>query len=380
MEAVAVATNKRGRPRLVMRHVTRQLAGTVVFGIIGMALFLTTAQFVIAAPQDLGRGMPLTTSLLVHAWQIPINGVNGAWLAMLAAQLLVLGSMARQREYMALLAGGVSIYQLCAPVLFVATVVALGVFATQEGLAPLGYEHMHVTKDRYRAESSQTGETVLKEVTYFDAGNRTVLFGTLDLANRQGTHVQMHRVEGAVIVEAVKAERAVWDRRHGSWLLYDVRIRHFNQDQVLLSEERFPVMDSEFRAPPQELRVEKLLASGKYELSYFSIANLQRRIRALDRSGQTSARLLTAYYRKWASPAAVVVVAIIAMPGSLSLQRAGIGRGVAAVVLLCCAYGAFNEICMVMGNAEKLPPMAAAWIPHVVGAAVGLTLLGRAQT
>lgn len=371
---------KRGRPRLLVRHVTSQLAWAAVIGSVGISVFLTVVQFAFTAPQEMSRGMPLTASVIVHLWQLPITGRPGVWIAMMAAQLLILGSMTRRREYMAMLASGISVYQLTVPVMFVASVMSLASFALQEGLAPLGHERIEVIKDLYRTTPTLETSGRLRDVTYFASRRRTFIFDAVDLNDGLASGIEMHRVEGGVIVEALTARTGSWDASAGTWMLKDVLLRRFTTSQIMLSEEPIPVLDSDLRASPQQLRFEKLLASGKYRVDYLSIADLQRRIRALQYSGQASSELLTMYHTKWAASVSCIVIALICMPSALSLDRSGIGAGVSLCVVVCTGYGALVRICIVLGDAQKLSPITAAWLPHLLAAAIGLFLFRRVQT
>ena len=56
-------------------------------------------------------GAPMNLVALYYAYYLPRVFVEVSWMGMLIATLLVLGGIARNNEFTAMLAGGVSIYR-----------------------------------------------------------------------------------------------------------------------------------------------------------------------------------------------------------------------------------------------------------------------------
>lgn len=367
-------------PRRLLRYVTGELALTVSFGLVAMVLFFTAANLIGNLSSRLRDGIPFSVILELELLQMPAAVVQVAWVAMLGGLLLVLGQMARHREYIAMLAGGVSLYQLSLPVLFVATLMSLGVFAVQEGLMPGARDLAATLRGIYARGGEADFRTTIPDITYTGLDHRTYLLRQLVFDRAEVIGVQMDRVEDNRIVESIYAEYGTWDARARRWIWHGGVRRTFDADQHITSEDPIDGYVSQLRASPEELRIEKRLSLNKYNLAYLSIAQLRRRIRTLASSGETPAKLWVTYYGKWAEPFATLVVALISLSWAVSVERHGMIRGVSICVAACVGFFVLREVGLTLGRGGALPPVLAAWGPYLLAGGCGVYWLRRAPT
>lgn len=370
----------RGVPRLLLRYVTVQVAGAAVVGLVAIALFVFTADLIGNLAGELRDGVPLSVVLRLQLLRVPDILVQVSWVAMLAALLLVLGQMTRRREYVAMLAGGVSMFQISMPVLFVASLLTVSIFAVQESMVPAARESMATLRGIYAREGEADLRRMVTNISYFAADRRTYVIEELDVVIGTARGIQMHRTEGGHIVESLHAATGRWDTGRRRWVWNDTVFRTFDPAHGVTGVEELPEVVSRLRASPTDLRIEKRLAMNKYNLAYLSIAQLRRRIRTLARSAQVPTGLHVVYYAKWTEPLSTLVVTMLAIPWALSVERQGVRRGAAIAVAACVGFFALRQVGLSLGRGGILPPVAAAWGPLIAAGALGTYWLYRTPT
>jgi lipopolysaccharide export LptBFGC system permease protein LptF len=100
----------------------------------------------------------------------------------------------------------------------------------------------------------------------------------------------------------------------------------------------------------------------------------------LQQSGFDVVRLKVQLYKKLAYPAIVFVMAILAVPFSMSAGRKSALTGVATAVAIAVIYWMTNGFFEALGNVNQLPAALAAWGPAMLFGLAGGYLILRVQT
>ena len=107
---------------------------------------------------------------------------------------------------------------------------------------------------------------------------------------------------------------------------------------------------------------------------------LRRYIHDLQQSGFDVVRLRVQLQKKFAFPIITLIMAILAVPFSLSAGRRGTIAGVAVAVGVAVVYWTVSGLFEAMGNISQLPPVLAAWSPDVIFALAGGYLILKVPT
>lgn len=380
MATITFRDERRALPRLLLRRLTEQLGASALFGLLAIGVFVSAADLMGNLSGELRDGIPFTVVLRLQILKAPGFLVQGAWAAMLASMLLVLGQMARRREYVAMLASGVSIFQISIPVLGVACVVSLLVFGIQEGIVPSARDAMAALRGAHDRDTTADLRGIITDVSYRAPGQRFYVLKELDVAEGAAQGVVMDRIINNRIVEKLEASAGFWDKHNGRWIWLNAVVRAFDADQRVTAHLFFRRRASELHASPKMLRIEKRLALDRYDLAYLSIAQLRERIATMPAASGAPVRLAVVYHAKWSEPFTILVVALLAIPGALSIERRGPVRGVVLCVAACAAFFAMRQVGLALGRGGALPPALAAWGAHLIAAGVGVIWLRRAPT
>jgi lipopolysaccharide export LptBFGC system permease protein LptF len=107
---------------------------------------------------------------------------------------------------------------------------------------------------------------------------------------------------------------------------------------------------------------------------------LQRYARRLKKSGYPTASLETALQSKLARPLLIPVMALLALPFAFRIGKRGTLAGIGVGLVLGMIFLVANALFGKLGDVGALPPLLAAWSPHVLFSTAAAFLLVRLRT
>jgi lipopolysaccharide export system permease protein len=282
--------------------------------------------------------------------------------AVLAGGLIGLGLLARQNEFVALRACGVSIWQIAAPLLAVALLISLGVFVWNETVVPYSAQRWHTIKNlEIRKRGAATVFT----------GREVWFHGRAGFYNIDRVNLHRQALYGLTVYQLradfrpariIEADSAYWNGQR--WQLLGGRTREFGRDGPR-DRPRLP----EGFSLPETFDDFRAVSVEPEELSY---AMLRRQIKDLRRKGVDTSESWVDLHLKLALPVASLMMMLVAVPLAAAGSRVtsvAAGMGVGFVV----GFGYFVVIAFAraLGQSGALPPAVAAWAANVLFALLG---------
>ena len=167
------------------------------------------------------------------------------------------------------------------------------------------------------------------------------------------------------------AQHAHWEDGLQKWIFEQGWMRQFN-GSAIIEYKPFEVQTTTLAAElPSYFKKE---VRQSQEMDYEELLHY---IRDLQQSGFDVVRFRVQLYKKLAYPLITLVMAILAIPFSVSRQRRGGAlAGVATAIGIAILYWVSAGLFEAMGNANQLPALLAAWAPNLIfGAAAGYMVL-----
>jgi len=324
---------------------------------------------------------PLVTvgDYLIHL--IPYILYNVTPLCALVAVLVTFGSLTRTSEITAMKATGVSLYRIVTPVLITTLLIAGGLFAFDELYLPAANRRQEalrsVIKDKpartfLRPDrqwiSGQTGASGdpsrIFYYQYFDASKNA--FANLTVFEFDPENFALRR--------RIFATSAHWNDRVNQWVFENGWERTFAGDTIASFQPFTLTTFPEIREqPPYFVKEDR----PSQEMSYGELSSY---IADLKQSGFDTKRLSVQLNRKLAYPLITLVMAMLAIPFSLSMGKRGSLAGIATAIGLAIAYWVIDGLFQAMGNVATLPAFMAAWTPDLLFGIAGTYLLLRTPT
>jgi LPS export ABC transporter permease LptG len=313
---------------------------------------------------------------------IPFILYNVTPLCALVAVLITFGALSRSSEITAMKATGISLYRLVTPVLLVAAVLSLALFTFDESYLPNANRRQEALLSSIKGKPAQTflrpdrkwmsgqasGSGEPTRIFYYQAfdPDRNMFANITVFEFQPGTFTLSRRIY---------AESARWDPAAHQWEFENGWDRAFaNGDSVTNYQTFKEASFGEIHEAPAYFKKEE---RPSQEMSYSELASY---IHDLQQSGFDTTPLRVQLNRKLAYPLLTLVMAILAIPFSLSAGKRGSLAGIGAALALAIAYWVLAGISENLGDVNSLPAVLAAWSPDLLFAMAGSYLLLRTPT
>ncbi len=302
-------------------------------------------------------------------------------LCSLLSVLMTFGSLNRTSELTAMKATGISLYRVVTPILILAALLSVALFAFDESYLPGANRRQEALRAEIKGKpaqtflrpdrkwiSGQTGRTgEPNRIFYyqlFDTDRDVFANLTVFEFNPQTFHLERR----------IFASSAHWDASVSRWIFVNGWQRTFAGETVATYQPYTVATFPEIREQPSYFKKED---KPSQEMSY---GELDRYIADLQQSGFDTVRLRVQMERKLADPAITLVMAILAVPFAVSMGRRGGLTGIATAIGVAIAYWVVLGLFSSMGDINTLPPMLAAWAPDLLFGIAGTYLLLRTPT
>jgi LPS export ABC transporter permease LptG/LPS export ABC transporter permease LptF len=296
-------------------------------------------------------------------------------LSMLLAVLVTFGLLQRSNEITAIKATGISLYRIVVPVLVAASVVAGGLFLSDQIYLPYTNKRQDALRNRIKGKPAQTYLRPDRK-WIFGLHSDIYYYQFFDPDRDVFGGVSVYRFDPHTfqIVDRVSADRAHWSDLMGRWVYEQGWERDFN-GPAIQNYRKFDVATfPELTEAPAYFKKEVKQSS---EMSY---EELRSYIHDLEQSGFDVVRLRVQLQKKIAYPLITLVMAILAVPFALSAGKRGAIAGVATAIGIGVVYWTISGLFEAMGNLSQLPPAVAAWSPDLVFGFIGGYLILRMPT
>jgi len=357
-----VSGARRLLPPIISRHLVREFARAFALALATFIAIFIIVEFFDRVDTFLKNRASAGAIARYFLYKLPLVVTQVTPVAVLAGGLVGLGLLARQNEFVALRACGVSIWQVVAPLVVVAAGISVLVLVWNETVVPYSARQSHLVENL---------EIRKKGVARIFAGKEVWFHGGAGFYNIDRVSPRRRALYGLTVYQltpdfrpwrTIEAESANWDG--SQWQLVGVRTREFGPDglrEVLRLPDGFTL--------PESLEDFRTVSVEAEELSY---GTLRRQIEDLQRKGVDTSESWVDLHLKLALPAASLMMILIAAPMAAAGARVGSIAGSMAVGFVI-GFGYFVVVAFAraLGQAGMLPPAIAAWAGNAVFALVG---------
>ena len=301
-------------------------------------------------------------------------------LSVLIAVLVTIGTLNRSSELTAMKATGISLYRAVAPIFMIAAVLSVVMFAFDQFYLPNANRKQEALRSEIKDKPPRTFLRPDREWVFGktkpNEGSRIFYYEYFDSANNRFANLTVLEFQpnSFVLAGRIFASDVVWDPQQRQWTFEDGWERTFQGGTITsyrkFTHEVFPNITEQ----PGYFKKEDLQSS---EMTFSELA---RYVHDLSQSGFDTLPLRVQLNKKIAYPLVTLVMAILAVPFSLSTGRRGSLTGVAVAIVVAIAYWMAAGLFEAMGNVNTLPAVLAAWSPDLMFGLVGGYLLLRTRT
>jgi LPS export ABC transporter permease LptG/LPS export ABC transporter permease LptF len=371
----------RGRfPLILDEYVLREFLLTFAMVLVTFVMLMLVFTFFELLSDIIRNRTPLVTvgAYLINLTPSMIYLITP--LSVLIGVLVVFGVMNRNSELTAMKATGISLYRITVPVLVIAAMLSVALFAFDELYLPQANRRQEALRNVIKGKPAATVEhpgrnwmfgeqhpgkpSVIFYYQYFDPEINT--FGNITVFEFDpGTFTLTRRIF---------ATAAEWQPNLNAWVFEDGWERTFQGPEVsgyrAFSVSTYPEVTEAPSYFTREVRPSSEMSFGE----------LARYIHSLRQSGFNTVPLRVQLNHKLAYPLITLVMGVLAIPFALSMGRRGSLSGIAVAIGVAVAYYVVSGFFENMGNVSWLPTFLAAWSPDLLFGLAGAWLLLRTQT
>lgn len=286
---------------------------------------------------------------------VPVSGF--------VAIFFVLGRMVRRNEFVAMKAGGVSVYRILTPVIIITLIICVVFAFFYDRIASPAFHEATVLQKKARRQYEGKHLFTGKE-------NRIFYVHQINLIKKEIRKLTIWELdEDEQLKRIIFAKEATWTPTH--WELTDGHIRFFD-NETEIDYETFETKSIERYEDP-----ERFIGSNK-EPSAMTIEELKDQIAYKQAAGQISRIEQVRLHHKRAYPYAAVVVVLLGAPIAIRFGKAGFFAGLVIAFFLVFIYWALS-FATLEGLSEngKLHPFLACWGTNAIYGVVGCILMWR---
>ncbi|MBX9877442.1 MAG: LptF/LptG family permease [Candidatus Obscuribacterales bacterium] len=314
-------------------------------------------------------GVPITMAFEILGLHMPAVIVMTIPIGVLLGTLLVFNRLSGDSEIIALRTSGVSFYRIMvAPLLFglitsaasffISELVVPAANQTSKKLEFLALYKSELPKGQANFTYMERGKDLnLDRVFYVGYSNGKEIYNVIVLDFTRDKLVQI-----------IAASSGLWN--NGEWLLNKGRTYVLGGTSDITRIMRFDQLTL-----PGVQNVQKAMDTGKVAPKDMNLWELGRYIDMLKQSNAVSNDILVHYYQKFSNPLACLIVALAGAPLGLLARRSRNNIGFIYSAAIVFIYYVLQSTSGAMGEAGRIDPLLAAWLPNIVIGTLGAVIL-----
>lgn len=352
------------------RYVFSEFARIFATTALGFPLLLILFDLTDNLDTYLGRKLGFGQIALSYAYWLPDSIFLILPAAVLFATVFAIGSLTRHSEITAAKASGISFYRVILPIVWgAAGATMIGLLLGE--IAPSANRKRQDVLEAYKFSSAS------ERYNFAYAGDegRVYKIGALRVPERSIEQIEIERRGRGPAYPSfiIAGERASYRPKTG-WLV-GRGVMHLIPDTVGNLTFSFDSMRARYLTQkPAELTT---LPRAPAEMRF---AELGRFIEAMERSGADVNKLRVERMLKIAVPVTCLIILLFGAPLATSTQRGGAAYGIGLSLATTVVFLMLIQLTRAVGGKGLMPPELAAWMPSIVFAAIGGTLLSRVRT
>src|SRR5207247_78223 len=271
----AMSTARRLLLPVVGRHLVREFLAAFALSLAAFVVIYITAEFFDRLDGFLRHDVASGTIVRYFVFKLPLVVTQVTPFAVLVGALVGLGLLARQNEFVALRACGVSVWQITTPLLVLAALISAGAFAWNEAVVPYSAHRWHEIENLEIKGRGPASVFAGREVWFH---GRAGFYNIDRVSPRKKTlwGLAVYQLDGDFrLARLIEADSATWDGAR--WQLVGARTLDFAAAGV-----------REQRAAPRGFTIPETLEDFRavsVEPEELSYGMLRRQIKDLRRKG-----------------------------------------------------------------------------------------------
>lgn len=354
--------------RILEKYVTISYVGAFILCTI-LLIVLGVIGDVLGFLDDIVKNsIPISSILSFYLNLAPFAFVNMVPFAALLSSVYIFNNLSKNHEVTAVIASGISLWNLLKPILLVTGIFCLITFIVNDKIVPSSMEKANRIRNEELEQAIKSGKKirVVKDAALYGEGGQIIYTKSFDPEEGVLSNVIILKQDkNRSITEKVSAREVKWE--NGKWKATDVIIFKtdkkgaFGRDPEMYQSKVLNIKEK----PEDFLKTQ----SDPRFMSYSQLRDYIKIIKV--GSPMTLRRLLVDLNFKLAFPFTALITVLIGVPFCIETGRASALIGMVRGILAGVIYIPVMAISLALGKGGTLPPVVAAWLTNVVFIIIG---------
>jgi len=356
--------------KLLDRYIANEFWQPLLFGIgIVTGVWFGADQLKTIFNLIMRSGVPWNMAFMILGLHLPEIIVLTIPIGVLLGTLLVFNRLSGDSELIALRTSGISFYRIMVAPLLFGIMTSLVSFAINETIVPVAnrtskkLEFLALYKSELPSGSTnftymeRDRNMALSRIFYVGYYDKNALSNVIILDFTRDKLIQIISAAGGLF-------------NHGEWQLQKGRTYVLSNESDITRILQFQKL-----VIPGVKNAQAALEAGKVVPKDMNMLELWHYINVLKQANALDRALLVRFYQKFSQPLACLIVALAGAPLGLLARRSRSTIGFIYSAAIVFLYYVLQSSSGAMGEAGRIDPVLAAWLPNCVIGVLGMTIL-----
>ncbi|MCG9128436.1 LptF/LptG family permease [Candidatus Poribacteria bacterium] len=349
--------------KIIDKYLIKEYLKSFLIGFIFFSALVIIVRLLDKDIKHFDDGVSYITAVKIILYQAPRRIMEIVPVSGFVAIFFILGRMVKSNEFVAMKAGGISVYRILAPVIVVTLLICIAFSIFYDRFASPAYHEANVLQKKV---TRRFGRNLL----FKGKENRIFYSHSINLEEKSIYKLTIWESDAeGELNRTIYAKQATWTPTH--WELKNGNIRLFDGDSEV-GFETFEDLSIERHEEPE------LFIGSNKDPKGMTIKELKEQIAYKQDAGQITRIEQVKLHHKRAYPYAAVVVVLLGAPIAIRFGKAGFFAGLVIAFFLVFIYWALS-FATLEGLSEngKLHPFLACWGTNIIYGIVGCILMWR---
>lgn len=340
-----------------------------VFILFGLAFLYLGVDFL---SKFFGMNRPIFQALHIYLYKVPAALQMFVPVACLMATLLVLSTMSRQNEILALYSSGIGVLRLVSTFVAVTATLSTFAFLTFDSWVPT-FARKETLVARGLDPSQEELLFFRGQGFWYRSGSLIYNVGRFDPARTMMEDVRIYRLgEHYKVEEAIRAKRAIYV--DNDWTVEEGTVTTYPKDNPFPQLGTFLSKRGLIPEKPTDLKTLKM------DETTMRLRDLRRYIDRNKSYGFDTTAQQVNYHERLALVFAPLIFVLIAVPfGTKPLKTQGLTKSVGFCFLIVFLYLLTFRMSVSVGKGGRIPPLLAGWGPNILFSLYAIHLMFKRE-
>ena len=348
----------------VSRYVVGEFLRALGIALGFFVILYLTIDFFERLPRFLKHSPPVGLMMEYFLLKIPLIVTQMIPVAVLAASLFGLGTLAKNAELMAMRAGGISLWQISAPIALLCFLLSLGALAWNELVVPAATARTAIIEDveiKGRELRTHLGRSGL----WYHHTTGITNIQQVDASGQLLTGITIYEIDPEFRLLGIQTTPLAW-WVEGQWMTEQASLITFERNGGVQNQTLGPrVLD--LSESPEDFNA---VARDAEDQTFNRLANDIRELRA---KGIDTTGMQVDLWMKTSIPFTGFVMCLIGIPlASRHSRSSSLAANTGIAMLVGFSYWIVLALSLSLGRSGVLPPALAAWTANAIFMGIGV--------